>query len=124
MRVRKLEKPPRRRRARWFLVALATIVTTMIGDVAGASVTTYFSGVRASGSWYAVPGYWSYNTNEVSGQSGATYHAAMFTSNGTQVAFSSGWNYAVTSIWTGAYVSPRCAQTSSGSRNMWCKAYY
>ncbi len=114
----------RRRRQLLSSAAAAVGLVGLLGDVAGASTQVYWSGSRASGSWYIVPGYWSYWGNEVSGPSNVTYSAAMYTSSGYSVGSGTGYNYVYVSNTSGSYVSPRCKQDSSGSVNFWCKAYY
>ncbi|MFN0025662.1 MAG: hypothetical protein ACKV2O_00560 [Acidimicrobiales bacterium] len=111
-----------RRGALSLIGALASVL--LLADVAGASVVTYWSGYRTTGTWYAVNGYWSYYGNEVSGPTGPTYQAGMVRSNGEWVSWGAGANYIYIGNNSGYYVSPRCAQTSSGTVNFWCKAYY
>jgi hypothetical protein len=116
----------RHRTARKAMLSLAAALAAvlLVADVAGASVVTYWSGYRTTDTWYAVNGYWSYYGNEVSGPTGVTYHAALLRSNGQWVVWGSGTNYIYVGDTSGYYVSPRCAQTSSGTVNFWCKAYY
>ena len=114
----------RRRRLRALVFPMVIALVALLADSAGASVVTYWSGTRASGSWYVVPGYWSYYGNEVSGPGGVTYAAAMYTSSGYLVASGSSWNYVYVGYGGGLYVSPRCMQQSGGSVNFWCNAYY
>lgn len=124
-RARRVRGAPGRRGGRLATtLGAALCASALLGDVAGASVQTYWSGVRASGSWYAVPGYWSYWGNEASGPGGVTYYVAMVRSNGSWVSYSQGTGWAYTSNTTSYYVSPQCAQTSAGSVNFWCKGYY